>query len=83
MLLVHAIERLNVSDDGGATQANQYHVLHMQYILGLTVTQVGVRLSVAEQTVFRRSAEGVQAVSNDLWRREQQLTGGNSGPTVN
>jgi hypothetical protein len=73
-MLVAAIERLNVSD-GDGMQVHQHQVLRMQYLMGLTVVQVAIRLSIAEKTVFRRSAEGVDAVAHDLWRREQLLAG--------
>ena len=43
--------------------------------MGLSVVQVAMHLSLAEQGVYRRSAEGVEAVANDLWRREQLLAG--------
>ncbi|TAK21267.1 MAG: hypothetical protein EPO26_15155 [Chloroflexota bacterium] len=69
-LLVGAIERLNVPSNEELT-AYQFQVLRMQYVMGLTVVQVGVRLSIAEKTVFRRSKEGVEAVANDIWCREQ------------
>jgi hypothetical protein len=71
-LLVRAIEQLRVSDAGGARD-HQYQVLRMQYVMGMNVTQVGTRLGIAEQGVYRRSAEGVEAVANDLWRRERRL----------
>lgn len=80
-LLKQAIERLNVSDDGGP-QAHQYQVLRMQYLLGMTVVQVAIRLSIAQQGVFRRSAEGVAAVANDLWEREQQATARRQDPVA-
>jgi hypothetical protein len=71
---VRAIEQLNVSDEGN-TRAHQYEVLRMQYVMGVSVVQVAMRLGIAEQGVYRRSAEGVEAVANDLWRREQLLAG--------
>ena len=71
-LLVRAIEQLNVSD-AGSTRDHQYQVLRMQYVMGLNVVQVGTRLGIAEQGVYRRSAEGVEAVANDLWCRERLL----------
>ena len=73
-ILVRAIEQLNVSDEGN-TRAHQYEVLRMQYVMGVSVVQVAMRLGIAEQGVYRRSAEGVEAVANDLWRREQLLAG--------
>jgi hypothetical protein len=73
-ILVRAIEQLNVSDQA-TTRAHQYEVLRMQYVMGLSVVQVAMRLSIAEQGVYRRSAEGVEAVADDLWRREHLLAG--------
>lgn len=73
-ILVAAVEQLNVSEDGGM-QAHQYQVLRMQYVMGLTVVQVAMRLSIAEKTAFRRNKEGAEAVANDIWRREQLLNG--------
>jgi hypothetical protein len=73
-ILVRAIEQLNVSEAGN-TRAHQYEALRMQYVMGLSVVQVAMRLGIAEQGVYRRSAEGVEAVANDLWRREQLLAG--------
>jgi hypothetical protein len=69
-LLVEAIERLNVLPNA-ELQAHQYQVLRMQYLMGLTVVQVAMRLSISEKSVFRRSAEGVEAVASEIWRREQ------------
>src|SRR5439155_27214796 len=71
-LLVRAIEQLRVSD-AGSTRDHQYQVLRMQYVMGLNVVQVSTRLGIAEQGVYRRSAEGVEALANDLWRRERLL----------
>src|SRR5207248_5897516 len=71
LLLLQAIERLAVADRAGNAQVLQYQVLHMQYVLGMSVVQVAVRLSISEQTVYRRSAEGIEAVASDLWQREQ------------
>jgi hypothetical protein len=71
-LLVRAIEQLRVSD-AGSTRDHQYQVLRMQYVMGLNVIQVSTRLGIAEQGVYRRSAEGVEALANDLWRRERLL----------
>jgi hypothetical protein len=71
-LLVRAIEQLKVSD-AGSTRDHQYQVLRMQYVMGLNVVQVSTRLGIAEQGVYRRSAEGVEALANDLWRRERLL----------
>jgi hypothetical protein len=71
-VLLHAIEQLNVAAEGSA-QAHQYEVLRRQYVMGQNVAQVGMRLGIAEPGVYRRSAEGVDAVAVDLWRREQLL----------
>ena len=73
-ILVRAIDQLNVPDEGN-TRAHQYEVLRMQYVMGLNVVQVAMRLGIAEQGVYRRSAEGVEALANDLWRREHLLAG--------
>jgi hypothetical protein len=70
--IVQAIERLRV-DGEASPQAVQYDVLRMLYVLGMTVTQVGIRLSVAEPTVFRRRADGVNALANELWHREHSI----------
>ena len=65
------------SNSGGRTVGvrarHQYQVLRMQYVMGLNVVQVSTRLGIAEQGVYRRSAEGVEALANDLWRRERLL----------
>jgi hypothetical protein len=71
-LLVDAIERLNVADEGSKT-AYEYLVLRMQYVQGMNVAQIAIRLSMAEANLFKYSANGRQAIAEDLWRREQQL----------
>src|SRR5260370_31927660 len=71
-LLVRAIEQLNVSD-AGSTRDHQYQVLRMQYVMGLNVVQAGTRLGIAEQGVYRPSAEGEEAVPDELWHRQRVL----------
>ena len=46
----------------------------VQRLKGIFLEMPGTQLSMADATIFRRSAEGVDAIAGDIWRREQTLT---------
>ncbi len=70
--LVEAIDRLSVRESDAGNRSLQHQVLYMEYVERRTVVQMTIRLSISEQTLFRRRKEGVDAVARDLWRQEQR-----------
>ena len=68
-LIIDAIETLNLNDEQGirAGSSRIYNLLHLHYVGGMTLQEVGLELGISVRQAYRDLKKGQDSVASILW----------------